>query len=159
MYTDFSMFLPLSEKPVRVSRQIVHTYGSEKSCLVIRSTETGIQTFFRFIQSVGERWKVKPAVLENISIAVSEAIHNAVEHGNKSSYEKTVTIHAMQDELHFTFTIDDEGDGFDYRDIKDPTLPENLSCPAGRGIFLIYQLADKVQFTNGGSRVKLTFCR
>jgi serine/threonine-protein kinase RsbW len=55
------------------------------------------------------------------------------------------------------FEIEDEGTGFDYNNLDDPTAPENLENPGGRGIFLIRHLADEVEFSNEGRRVELTF--
>ncbi|RZK92290.1 MAG: ATP-binding protein, partial [Hymenobacter sp.] len=55
------------------------------------------------------------------------------------------------------FEIEDEGTGFDYNNLDDPTAPENLENPGGRGIFLIRHLADEVEFSHDGRRVELTF--
>ncbi len=55
------------------------------------------------------------------------------------------------------FEIEDQGTGFDYDNLQDPTAPENLENPGGRGIFLIRHLADEVEFTKDGRKVELTF--
>ena len=55
------------------------------------------------------------------------------------------------------FEIEDEGTGFDFNNLDDPTAPENLENPGGRGIFLIRHLADEVEFSKDGRRVELTF--
>ena len=55
------------------------------------------------------------------------------------------------------FEVEDEGAGFDYDNLLDPTAPENIENPGGRGIFLIRHLADEVEFTKDGRHVQLTF--
>ena len=56
-----------------------------------------------------------------------------------------------------TFTVFDEGNGFDFNDLPDPTSPENLEKPQGRGIFLMNHLADEVNFIDNGNIVQLKF--
>ena len=56
-----------------------------------------------------------------------------------------------------TFTVFDEGTGFDFNDLPDPTSPENLEKPQGRGIFLMNHLADEVNFIDNGNVVQLKF--
>ena len=45
------------------------------------------------------------------------------------------------------FTIQDEGTGFDYENVPDPTAPENIEKVGGRGIFLMKELSDEVSFS------------
>ena len=56
-----------------------------------------------------------------------------------------------------TFTVSDQGEGFDFSDLPDPTLPENLEKPQGRGIFLMNHLADGVVFEDPGNTVEISF--
>jgi len=53
----------------------------------------------------------------------------------------------------FTFSIKDEGNGFDYKKLPDPTTPENIEKPHGRGIFLISHLVDELSFEDNGSKL------
>jgi serine/threonine-protein kinase RsbW len=53
--------------------------------------------------------------------------------------------------------VEDEGDGFDYHNLPDPTAPENIEKPGGRGIFLMKHLSDEVEFKEGGRIVELSF--
>ena len=53
--------------------------------------------------------------------------------------------------------VEDEGLGFDYNNLPDPTSPENLEKPGGRGIFLMKNLSDEVNFKDSGRLVELVF--
>ena len=55
------------------------------------------------------------------------------------------------------FTITDQGTGFDFSQLPDPTAPENIEKPQGRGIFLMNHLSDGVVFEEPGNKVKITF--
>jgi serine/threonine-protein kinase RsbW len=95
----------------------------------------------------------------NILVCLTEAANNAILHGNKSDASKKVVITAEHDEKHkvISFTIKDEGSGFDYNNLPDPTSPENLEKTSGRGVFLIMQLADMVIFSDNGATCEMQF--
>ena len=90
-----------------------------------------------------------------IMIAVTEAVNNAIKHGNKSNSEKNVTLSLSLTENVIKFKIEDQGAGFNYHNLPDPTAPENLEKPSGRGIFLMKHLADEVAFHDEGRIVEL----
>jgi serine/threonine-protein kinase RsbW len=93
----------------------------------------------------------------NILIAVTEAVNNAIIHGNKSQAAKTVKVNAEKINGHVVFSVLDEGEGFDFDNLPDPTAPENIEKPDGRGIFLMKNLSDEVSFDKNGSKVSITF--
>lgn len=93
----------------------------------------------------------------NIIIAMTEAVNNAINHGNKNIPEKKVTVGYTQTEKNISFTIEDEGNGFDYENVPDPTDPANLEKLNGRGIFLMTNLADDIHFHEEGKRIELVF--
>ena len=93
----------------------------------------------------------------NILIAVTEAVNNAIIHGNNYNSEKRVKIHAEMKDEKVVFIVEDEGVGFDYTNLPDPTAPENLEKPDGRGIFLMKNLSDEVIVDHNGSKVSITF--
>ena len=78
-------------------------------------------------------------------------------HGNKEDKEKKVKIKLLKNKKSVRFVIEDEGVGFDYDSLPDPTSPENLDKVKGRGIFLIKNLADKTKFKEGGRVVDMLF--
>ncbi len=111
-----------------------------------------------FIDNAKEKYAINDDVYGNIMIAITEAVNNAIIHGNKSDKDKNVSLSLeMIDGSSVKFSVEDQGKGFNYQDLSDPTAPENLENPGGRGIFLMKQLADEVIFLNHGKRVELVF--
>ena len=93
----------------------------------------------------------------NVLIGVIEAVTNAIVHGNKLEESKVVKISMVSSKQFVSVRISDEGVGFNYEDIPDPTKPNNVEKPDGRGVFLMKHLADEVTFEKGGSVVNLKF--
>ncbi len=79
--------------------------------------------------------------------ALREAVANAVRHGNRRDPERLVRIAYLIDDSTITIRVEDEGEGFDPADIPDPTAPENLLRPSGRGIFYMRQFMNQVDFS------------
>jgi serine/threonine-protein kinase RsbW len=84
--------------------------------------------------------------LDWVTLALREAVNNAVLHGNKKDASKTIQVEFDADENEFVMKVWDQGPGFDDAVLGDPRNPENLFRPNGRGIFLIRQLLDKARF-------------
>lgn len=101
--------------------------------------------------------KVNEDYYGNILIALTEAVNNAIHHGNKSNPNKTVNISFTAEGSTLQFEIEDEGPGFDYDNLPDPTDPQNIEKPHGRGVFLMRNLADEIDFENDGAIVKMKF--
>ena len=109
------------------------------------------------IDTVCEDLKLNEDHYGNILIAVTEAVNNAIVHGNHNDEEKKVKVEVKKDTGKVIFMISDEGNGFDFTNLPDPTAPENLELPDGRGIFLMKNLSDEVAFDLNGSKVSITF--
>ncbi len=93
----------------------------------------------------------------NVLIAVIESVTNAIVHGNKLDESKKVNILFEYYKPFLNIRIGDEGKGFNFNNIPDPTKPDNVEKPDGRGVFLMKHLADEVSFDKGGSIVNLKF--
>ena len=91
----------------------------------------------------------------NLFIALDEAFVNAVKHGNKNDPTKLVRVGAELSPKEASFTIEDEGEGFDVQTIPDPRDPANLFKSSGRGVLLIYNIMDEVEYNAQGNRVKM----
>ncbi len=111
----------------------------------------------KMIDDVCEKNKVNEDYYGNILIAVTEAVNNAIHHGNRSNPDKQVNVTYDSSDSSLFFTIQDEGPGFDYDNLPDPTDPQNIEKPHGRGVFLMKNLSDKIEFFDGGSIVKIYF--
>jgi serine/threonine-protein kinase RsbW len=93
----------------------------------------------------------------NILVAVTEAVNNAMQHGNKLDPGKKVDLAFLATDSSLSFEVTDQGPGFDFKNLPDPTNPENIEKPHGRGVFLMRHLADKVEFSDNGRSVLLNF--
>jgi len=109
------------------------------------------------IDSLHAEGALPEEVYGNILIASTEATLNAIMHGSLSDSSKTISVRLTQDAREVVITIADEGDGFDFESLPDPTAPENLEKVSGRGIYIMRNLADKTEFEHQGSSVKMTF--
>jgi serine/threonine-protein kinase RsbW len=78
-------------------------------------------------------------------------------HGNKSIKAKKIFVSFEPHQKDLLFTVEDQGDGFNYDNLPDPTDPDNIDKPSGRGVFLMKHLADQVNFHNNGRKVELVF--
>lgn len=90
--------------------------------------------------------------------ALREAVANAVRHGNRQNPKKLVRLEYTVHDSTVTIVIEDEGEGFDPGDVPDPTNPENLLRPSGRGIFYMRQFMTRVEFSRapgGGTVVEM----
>jgi serine/threonine-protein kinase RsbW len=95
----------------------------------------------------------------NVLIAVTEAVNNAIEHGNQKRLNLSVEVGVGDSAEEFCFAIKDFGNGFDYDNLPDPTAPENILKENGRGIFLMRSLADEVVFDDNGREVTIYFVK
>ena len=125
--------------------------------LNISSSSSNIRLVERLVEDVCEVFNVNEDSYGNILIALTEAVNNAIYHGNKGDPEKKIKIGFESHDKDIQFTVTDEGIGFDYSNLPDPTDPRNIDKPHGRGVFLMKNLADKVEFNNNGQEVLLTF--
>ena len=110
-----------------------------------------------FIDNAKEKFHLDDDIYGNIMIAVTEAVNNAIKHGNKADSTRNVYLSLTLNENLLKFSVKDEGNGFDYANLPDPTAPENLEKPGGRGIFLMKHLSDEVEFKEKGKVVELSF--
>ncbi len=99
--------------------------GEDTIWLVINSDKHGLVHFEQFMEFIKRTWCISNSKFVNIHIALSEAVMNAIDHGNKRHPEKTIYICAKRDEDYFGFSVEDQGEGFNYRRIENPTDHEN----------------------------------
>ncbi|MCP4900350.1 MAG: ATP-binding protein [bacterium] len=118
----------------------------------LESIEVAERALLDLCQSVGcggedEYWLVT---------ALREALANAVRHGNNEDPRRKVFIQYAIKDLNVEIRVVDQGDGFNPEDVPDPTAPENLLRPSGRGIFYMRQFMSRVEFNrtdSGGTEV------
>jgi serine/threonine-protein kinase RsbW len=109
------------------------------------------------IDDISAEYHLNSELYGNILIATIEAANNAILHGNQLDESKLVDIIFDIENKFLTVTIKDQGKGFDFKGIPDPTAPENIEKINGRGVFLMERLADRINFFENGSKVELVF--
>ncbi len=87
--------------------------------------------------------------LDDVGISLSEAVNNAIEHGNAGDISKQVTIVLTRIEGGIRIEVTDQGGGFNPDCVADPTDPENLLSESGRGLLILEHLMDEVDVTHG----------
>jgi len=102
-----------------------------------------------------EKLGVIKAEQSNLFVALDEAFVNAVKHGNKFDARKLIRITAEVSKQEAKFTIEDEGEGFDVKNIPDPLDPANLFKTSGRGVLFIYNIMDEVKYNDRGNRLTM----
>ena len=131
--------------------------SEQRNMLRLPSNPKSIARVESFVERLVDRYQISPDIYGNILITLTEAVNNAILHGNNNDESKTVTVQLNKKTNLLAFSVTDEGTGFDYESLPDPTAPENLLKIGGRGVFLMKQLSDKVNFINNGSTVEICF--
>lgn len=125
--------------------------------LNIASRVESLREVEKMVDEVSVECSMSSQVYGNVLIATMEAANNAILHGNKLDDQKDVNIQFRWDSDYLELVVTDQGKGFDFKDIPDPTAPGNVEKVNGRGIFLMEKLSDKISFKEKGRKVSLTF--
>ena len=124
---------------------------------VLESKPESICQIEEFVKKMADQYPINDELYADILITLTEAVNNAILHGNKEDCNKTVNIHLKSTEGALHIFVEDQGLGFNPDCIKDPTSPENIENCGGRGVFLIKEICDSVRFHKNGSVVQLCF--
>lgn len=128
----------------------------EKTLKIVSKIEN-LRKVEKLVDDLSTDYNISADIYGNILIAALEAANNAILHGNKLDENKHVLITVILEEHKLKIRIDDEGSGFDYKNVPDPTAPENIENVNGRGIFLMEKLSDRMEFSRNGASVELEF--
>jgi serine/threonine-protein kinase RsbW len=123
----------------------------------IQSKLENISFIEKLVDEVSEQCTLSSDIYGKVLIATIEAVNNAIVHGNKSDIHKMVNVCVQISDTLIHIYVKDQGPGFNYDDVPDPTTPENLENISGRGVFLMKNLADQIIFDCNGSHVELIF--
>jgi serine/threonine-protein kinase RsbW len=121
--------------------------------LSLRSEVSAISPFVNTLMHLIWKCRWVRGAEEDIEIALSEALANAVIHGNHEDPGKQVYVGCRGGADEVSIVIRDEGQGFDIGKVPDPTAPENIGSSHGRGIYLMKAVMDEVRFERGGAVV------
>lgn len=109
------------------------------------------------MQGLVHRLNIDPNLYPNILISLTEAVNNAMQHGNRFDDNKNIVVSCLENTNRIQLTISDEGNGFDPKNIPDPTSADHLEVEGGRGVYLMQQLTDEMHFHDHGRTVELVW--
>jgi serine/threonine-protein kinase RsbW len=130
---------------------------SEMYTLQLPSKQESITLLENLIEEIADKHNISEDTFANMMTSLSEAAINAIVHGNKLDPDKKVIINAEIEGRRIIWTVTDQGEGFDYNNLPDPTAPENLENLTGRGVFIMKHLADQCIFNAKGNEIELHF--
>lgn len=128
-----------------------------KKDLVFESRIENLRLVEQLVDEISSNYNLSSELYGNVLIACIEAANNAISHGNQLDPSKQVVIQVYMDDKVLNVKTIDQGQGFDYANIPDPTAPENIEKVSGRGVFLMKQLSDGLEFEDQGRISILTF--
>jgi serine/threonine-protein kinase RsbW len=135
-------------KPSQAKRVYSATFSSR-----VDAVESQVQRILQALGSCG----CTDGARGSIEIALREALHNAVLHGNRANPRKCVRVECYeQPDKSLLFVVRDSGTGFNPAVVPDPTKPENLLRDTGRGLFMIRHYMDGVEFSRGGREIRMS---
>lgn len=114
--------------------------------LIILSSLNEIKKIEAFSQEISKKATLNEDKSDNLAIVLTELVNNAILHGNKNNPQKTVRLQVSYYKNCIKVSVKDEGNGFDPSQLDDPTDPANIWKESGRGIFLVKNLIDDVEF-------------
>ncbi|GAB2700922.1 ATP-binding protein [Mucilaginibacter koreensis] len=130
---------------------------TELYTLQLPSKRDSITQLEALIEDIADKHNVSEDTFANMMTCLNEVVTNAIVHGNKLNPDKKVIVNAEVDAKRIVWTVTDEGEGFDYINLPDPTAEENLEKLTGRGVFIVKHLADQCIFNALGNEVELHF--
>lgn len=131
----------------------------DKKNLILSSKFEELNRLEPFVEEL-EQWAgLNDEDSNRVMLTLSEAVNNAIIHGNKQNPEKQVVVQTTldRDQQLLQISVEDEGEGFNPEELPNPLKDENLLNEGGRGIYLIKQYADDINFSKNGSKVNIIF--
>ena len=125
--------------------------------LTITSELNNIRMVENFIEKAIEEFKLSEELKGKITLPIIEAVNNSILYGNKKNPQKLIEIAVVKSTKKVIFTVEDEGEGFDFKNIPDPTTPEHLEKVTGRGLYLMTHLTNELLFAKNGAKVIMVF--
>ena len=124
-----------------------------KEILFLKSDLTELNKLNSFILKFCEEKKEYTEKFNKILLCISEAVMNGIIHGNNFEKDKKVEVILLCFDRFFEVIVRDEGSGFDYMDLKNPTLKDNIKNENGRGIYIIKSYCEFVKFNKKGNEI------
>ncbi|MDZ7719767.1 MAG: ATP-binding protein [Balneolaceae bacterium] len=127
--------------------------------LSLNSTYQESEKIPDFVSEIQEKSQLEDDITGNLMLLLSEAVTNAIVHGNKLDEEKMVEIEVQINSKKVVSTVKDHGDGFNPEAANNPLKEENLLKDSGRGIFLIKEISDSMDYLENGTKIRFSLSR
>jgi serine/threonine-protein kinase RsbW len=128
---------------------------SKSSAVQIQSNLNDINKFVTDVLISLKSLSISESVSFDIRLSLEEALINAMKHGNKNNPALAINIDYSVSDNMFKVSVQDSGNGFDYKQLPNPTVEENLLKAKGRGVYLIRHLMDEVSFNRSGNKITM----
>lgn len=122
--------------------------------LVIKSDKSELKKTEEFLLSIFRKNNLAEEYFNRVFLCLSEAVVNSIQHGNRNDKRKQVSIQIDCKKEYISIEISDEGDGFDYSNIENPTIKPNIKKESGRGIHIIKSLSNELEFKEKGKCIQ-----
>jgi serine/threonine-protein kinase RsbW len=122
--------------------------------LTIESDKKELIKVEAFLRNIFEDKQLPEDSFNKVLLCISEAVINSIEHGNKNTKSKKVSVVVDCHQNNMVVKVTDEGEGFDFNHIPDPTAEENIRNEKGRGIFIIRSVSNELIFRDKGKCVE-----
>lgn len=130
---------------------------TDKQSFAFPSIKENVALVEKLVDEICNYYNIGDEHYGNILVALTEAVSNAIYHGNQLDPNKFVEFYYESKNGMLCFTVADEGNGYDPDAVPDPTDPNNIELPNGRGVFLMRKLSDGIHFHDNGRRIELQF--
>jgi serine/threonine-protein kinase RsbW len=122
--------------------------------LSLKSDISELQKIENLLKEIFKSNHIPEKYFNKVLLCVSEAAQNSIKHGNKNDANKQVSVELDCVNHEIIVQIEDEGEGFNINEVKDPTKEENLKSESGRGIHIIKTLSENIEYNKRGNRIK-----
>jgi serine/threonine-protein kinase RsbW len=127
--------------------------------LLLKSTYEESEKVPDFVTDIQERSNIDDDTTGTLMLLLSEAVTNAIVHGNKLNPSKTVDVEVRINQKQIVSTVKDQGEGFEPEEADNPLDEENILKASGRGIFLMKQLSEHVEYDENGTKLRFILKR
>lgn len=127
--------------------------------LNLKSTHEESEKIPDFVEDLQKKCNLDDEISGNLMLLLSEAVTNAIEHGNEMDPNKTAEIVVDITENEVVAMVKDEGIGFQPSEQESPLTEENLLKDSGRGVFLLKELSDEMEYQEEGTRLRFVLKR
>lgn len=127
--------------------------------LSLNSTYQESEKIPDFVTDIQKKSQLEDETTGNLMLLLSEAVTNAIVHGNKLDKKKKVEVEVQINSDKIVSTVKDQGDGFELNTTNNPLKEENLLKDSGRGIFLIKEISDSMDYLDDGTTIRFSLNR